>query len=186
MKRLAVVAILLAMLSGCAETEEGLDRAMGLRAKLLGSGGCKFDAAITADYGDETRQFSVSCQGDTQGNVTFTVKEPETIAGITGTVSSNGGKLTFDDKAVAFPLLADEQVTPVSGPWIFLRTLQGGNVRSCGMDGELLRVSIDDSYEDDALRLDIWLDGDDLPVRGEILYRSRRILSLEVTNFEIL
>ncbi len=186
MKRLAVAAILLAMLSGCAETQEGLDRAMGLRAKLLGSGGCQFDAVITADYGDELCEFSVSCQGDSQGNVTFTVKEPETIAGITGAISAEGGKLTFDGKALAFPLLADEQVTPVSGPWIFLRTLQGGNVRSCGMDGDLLRVSIDDSYEDDALRLDIWLDSGDLPVRGEILYRERRIVTIQVKNFVIL
>lgn len=186
MKRLAAVAVLLVTLWGCAETEEGLDRAMGLRVKLLGSGGWRFDAAITADYGDETCEFAVSCEGDKEGNMTFTVKEPETIAGITGNISAEGGKLTFDDKALAFELLADEQVTPVSAPWIFLKTLQGGNVRSCGMDGDLLRVSIDDSYDDDALRLDIWLDGDDLPVRGEILYRDRRILSLEVTNFEIL
>lgn len=186
MKRLAAVMVLLVTLSGCAETGEGLDRAMGLRAKLLGGGGCRFDAVVTADYGDETCEFSVSCQGDTQGNLTFTVKEPETIAGITGSISTEGGKLTFDDKALAFELLADGQVTPVSAPWILCKTLQGGNVRSCGSDGDLLRLSIDDSYEDDALRLDIWLNGEDLPVRGEILYRDRRILSLEVTNFEIL
>ena len=179
MKRLAAMVVLLLVLSGCAETEEGLQRAMSLRARLLGSGGCRFETTITADYGDETCEFAVSCEGDKEGNLSFTVNEPETIAGITGTVSAQGGKLTFE-------LLADEQVTPVSAPWIFVRTLQGGNIRSCGMDGDLLRVSIDDSYDDDALRLDIWLNGDDLPVRGEILYRNRRILSLEVKNFEIL
>ena len=50
----------------------------------------------------------------------------------------------------------------------------------------LLRVTIDDTYEEDALHLDIWLDAQNMPVRAEILYDGVRILSLEVEKFEIL
>ena len=57
---------------------------------------------------------------------------------------------------------------------------------ACGMDGEQVRVSVDDSYEEDALHLDIWLGEGDLPIHGEILYQNRRILSLEVKNFKLL
>ena len=186
MKRLLSMLVLVVALAGCAGGNEELARAMILRAKLLAASGCSFEAVITADYGDKIHCFAVSCTSDGQGNVNFTVAEPETIAGITGTISGDGGKLTFDDTALAFELLADGQVTPVSAPWLLIRSLRGGYVTACGMDGEQVRVSVDDSYEEDALHLDIWLGEGDLPIHGEILYQNRRILSLEVKNFKLL
>lgn len=185
MKKLAVIFLCLFLLTGCIGNNEELERAMGLRAKLL-SGSCGFDTEITADYGDQLYTFSVSCTGDSSGMLTFTVTAPDTIAGIAGSISNGAGKLTFDDTALEFPLLADGQVTPVSAPWLLLKTLQGGYLTSAGMDGELLRLTIDDSYEEDALQLDIWLGRDDKPVRAEILYDGRRILTLTVNNFTFL
>jgi hypothetical protein len=185
MKKLVSVLALVFVLAGCGGKHEDLDRAMVLRSKFLAAGGCSFDAVITADYGDKIHTFGVTCTADGQGNVTFTVTEPETIAGITGKLSGEGGKLTFEDKALAFELLADGQVTPVSAPWLFVKTLRSGYVASYGMDGEQLRISIDDSYEENALHLDYWLGEGDLPVRCEIVYDDRRILSLEVSNFTI-
>lgn len=146
---------------------------------------CSFDAEITADYGDKLHQFAVSCQGDNNGDLIFLVNQPETISGITGKLTDSGGKLTFDETALQFDTMADDQITPVSAPWIFLKTLRSGNLTSAGMEGDLLRLSIDDSYEEDALHLDIWLDEEDMPKRAEILYAGRRILSLDVKNFQI-
>lgn len=186
MKRLVAAAVLMVILSGCTQKDASLDRAMGLRAKLLAGNGCAFDAVVTADYGDSICNFGVSCTSDEQGSVTFKVTKPESIADITGCISNDGGKLTFDDKALAFELLADGQVTPVSAPWLFVRTLRGGYVTACGMDSQQVLVSIDDSYADDALHLDIWLDEADMPVRAEVLYKDRRILSLDIKNFQIL
>ena len=182
MKRIIGLICLALLLTGCARSDQELDRAMSLRAKLLAQA-VTFDAEITADYGDKTYTFSVNCASDTQGNLTFTVTAPETIAGITGAVSASGGKLTFDDTALAFGLMADDQLTPVSGPWVLMNTLRGGYLTSCTQEGELLRVAIDDSYEEDALHLDIWLDGQNLPSRGEILWQGRRLLSITVKNF---
>lgn len=184
MKRLIAVVLSVLLLTGCSGDGGELDRAMALRSKLLASSGCSFDAVITADYGDKTYSFSVTCQADAQGNVTFKVTEPESIAGISGNISDEGGKLTFDDTALGFELLADGQVTPVSAPWLLVKTLRSGYVTSCGMDGEQVRVSIDDSYEEDALHLDVWLDDRNIPVRSEILFRDRRILSLKIENFD--
>jgi len=175
--------LILCFLIGCSGGEKDLERAMALRSRLLKAASCSFDAVVTADYGDKTYSFSMACQADPQGDLSFTVTAPETIAGITGTVGSGGGKLTFDETALQFDLMADGQVTPVSAPWIFLKTLRGGYLTSAGMEGELLRLSIDDSYSEDALHLDIWLDGADTPVRGEVLYDGRRILSVAVANF---
>lgn len=186
MKKAAALLFVMLLLAGCSRGSEAIDRAMELRSRLLSGEGCGFTAQITADYGDEVHTFTVDCQGDHQGNLTFTVTAPESIAGITGTVSEEGGKLTFDDVALAFPLLTQEQISPVTAPWIFLRTLRGGYLTSAGDDDGLLRVTIDDSYDEDALQLDIWLDDGNIPVRAEILYDGSRILSLSVSNFQIL
>lgn len=185
MKKLLGVLCVVLLFAGCSGKRGELDRAMGLRAELLACQGCSFEATITADYGDELHTFSMDCESDHRGNVSFAVTAPETIAGITGKINGEGGKLTFDDKALHFDLMADQQVTPVSSPWILMKTLLGGYLTSCGMDGEYLRLAVDDSYQDDALHLDIWLDEADLPVRGEIFFDNRRIVTLELKNFRI-
>ena len=182
MKQIVAVLLVCLLLVGCSGENGDMDRAMALRSNLL-AGSVQFDVDITADYGDKTYTFSAQCAADSKGNLTFTVVKPETISGISGSVSASGGKLTFDGKALSFPLLADDQITPVCGPWVFVKTLRSGYLTSCGKEGDLLRLAIDDSYADDALHLDIWLDEADLPVRGEILWQGRRILSLEVKNF---
>lgn len=182
MKRIIAAVCLLILLAGCSGKQEEMDRAMALRSKLLAQGAA-FDAEITADYGKELYTFSMSCQMDTQGKLTFSVTAPESIRGIGGEISAAGGALAFDEEALSFPLLADGQVTPVSAPWVLMHTLRSGYLTSCGSEGDTLRIAIDDSYEDDALHLDIWLDSDDLPARGEILWQGRRILSVVVKNF---
>ena len=162
-----------------------MKRAMELRTRLLSSA-VAFDVTVTADYGTQSLVFLLNCTADKQGKLTFSVVKPETIAGITGELSSNGGKLTFDNQALAFELLADGQVSPISGPWLLLNTLRCGYLTSCALEGENLRLTIDDSYEEDALHLDVWLDGEDCPIRGEVLWQGRRIVSMDVTNFRFL
>lgn len=185
MKRFGALVFLLVLLAGCGSGNQDLDRVMALRAKLLGSEGCSFQASITADYGDTLHSFSMDCLGDSRGNLQFQVTAPESISGITGQFQAGKGVLTFDDVALEFPLLADGQVTPVSGPWIFWKTLLGGYLTSCGREGDCLRVCIDDSYADDALQLDIWLDEKDVPLRAEICYDGRRILTMDIEEFDI-
>ena len=77
-------------------------------------------------------------------------------------------------------------VSPVSGPWLLMKTLRSGYLTSCGVEDGCLRIAIDDSYEDDALHLDVWLDESDCPKRGEILWKGRRILTVEIENFVFL
>lgn len=183
MKKLAGALCLVVILSGCGSENKELDKGMALRSKVLSAESVSFDVQITADYGDKVHNFAMACQGDSLGNLTFSVTEPETIAGITGRIDQKGGNLTFDDTALYFDLMADDQLSPVSAPWILLKTLRSGYLTSACTEEEKTRLTIDDSYEDDALTLDIWLDGSDLPERSEILHRGRRILSLKITSF---
>lgn len=175
--------ILLVFLSGCSGGNDALDRAMALRSRLVSSDGYSFDTEVTADYGDKLYTFSLSCQADSAGNIAFTVISPESIAGITGKVSEQGGQLTFDDTALAFELLADGQFSPVSAPWVLVHTLHSGYLTSCAQTEDGLLLCIDDSYEEDALNLSIYLGQEDLPTAAEISWQGRRILSLTVKNF---
>ena len=182
MKRFGALILLVLFLTGCGGASREMNRGLALREKMLKEP-CAFETKITADYGDKLYTFALSCTGDDQGNLSFTVENPETISGITGRITGSGGELTFDDTSLSFPLMADGQVTPVSAPWLLLKTLRSGYLSSAGTDGEYLRLCMDDSYQDDALHLDIWVNEENVPVNAEILYGGRKILSLEVTSF---
>ena len=185
MKKLTALMLTILLLTGCSETRNMLDKAMTLRVDLLACESYCFDAAITADYGDEVNTFSMHCVGDNDGNLEFTVTKPETIAGITGAISAQEGEFTFDDQAVAFPLLAEGQVAPISGPWILMKTLMGGYLTACNEEDDLIHLMINDSYAEDALELEIWLDENTNPIQAEIGYEGRRIVTMEIENFQI-
>ena len=185
MKRLALLFLVLILLCGCSANSEDLDRAMTLRGKLQQKE-VTFDVEITADYGDKIHTFAMECHADTKGNLNFTVVKPESIAGISGTVSKGSGKLTFDDQVLAFDILADNLISPVSGPWVLMETLRSGYLTSCSQEREFLRVAIDDSYAENALHLEVWLNSDNIPQQCEIYWQGRRLLSMDVKNFAFL
>ena len=167
MKRF-ISAFLLLCLFGCSSTEH-IDPALQLRHRLLNCETCRFDAIITADYGDKVYSFSLNCTMDSNGDVSFCVVQPDTINGITGKISANGGALTFDDQVLAFPTLADGQLSPVSGPYLLIKTLRSGYIRACGEEEDLWKLQISDSYAQ----------------RADILYAGRRYLAMQIENFEI-
>ncbi len=172
------------MLCGCGRKDDALDKALAVRQRLQGAP-CSFVCTVTADYGEKIHVFSMRCTADVDGNMTFEVLSPETISGITGVISRNKGKLTFDDKALAFELLADGQFSPVSAPWILIYTLRGGYLTSCTETDYGMLLCIDDSYDTDPLRLDVRMDKDGNPMSAEILWQGRRILSMEIENFQL-
>lgn len=186
MKKVLVFSMIL-FLFGCSERSSELDRGIAFREKLLNCAGCSFTAEITADFGDKTYTFVMDSQGNPDGSLGFTVREPESISGISGTLSAKGGEITFDeDRGVAFPLLAEGEITPVSGPWMLYNTLRSGYILSCGMEGDLTRLTLNDSYEEEAFQVDVWLNGEDQPVTAEILWKGRRVLTIRVAQFQFL
>ena len=173
------------LLSGCASTQS-TDRAVLLRQSLLSAESCSFHARITADYGSVVYQFALACAVDKNGDIKFSVVEPDSIAGITGSIHGDSGQLHFDDQVLGFSLLVDEQFSPVSAPWILMKTLRGGFIHTVKQTERGTYVCIDDSFDDDALQLDIWLDEKNNPIEAEILWKSRRILSIQITDFALL
>lgn len=186
MKRLVAVFLCLFMLSGCRSGASQIDGAMALRQRILDAKGCEFDCVISADYADIIHTFCLHCVFDENGGLTFRVTAPESISGITGVIDSKAGKLTFDDQALVFQLLADGYISPVSASWLFMKTLRSGYIHACGKQEDGMRIILHDSYEENPLQLDVWTDGQGNPVHGEILWQGRKILSLDVSNFRCL
>jgi hypothetical protein len=185
MKRAFSILLLGLMLSGCSGNEL-LDRAMAIRSNLLAASQCSFSAEIIADYGEQLHTFEMDCLADAEGKLTFQVMSPETIRGISGNITDSGGRLTFDETALQFDLLADQQLSPVSAPWVLVKTLRSGYLRAAGEEDGLLRLTLDDSYEEGAMQVDVWINEKDQPVRSAILYKGKQILSLTVRDFELL
>lgn len=185
MKQAWALVLCMILLTGCAGEPKEMGQALSFRKALLEAEGCSFDAEITADYGDSLYTFGLSCQADQQGNMVFTVQTPETISGISGKIASGKAWLTFDDKALEFSPLVDGQVTPVGAPWLLLHALRSGYIASAGYEDELLRLTIEDSFRDSPLHVDVWLEKGNTPCRGEILYKGVRILSLAVANYQM-
>ena len=184
MKKL-ISLVLFVLLSGCA-FQDNVDKAIVLRQQILNSNGCAFDAEITADYSDKLYTFGMKCTSDTSGNVDFIITSPETIAGIEGNINAENGQLRFDDQILVFDLLTEELITPISAPWLLMKTLRSGYIDAGGMDGDLYRVQIDDSYEEDPLRLDIWLNAENLPSWADVFHDGRRVVSIKLENFQLL
>ena len=68
-------------------------------------------------------------------------------------------------------------------PWIVVEALRGGYIRSTGTDAEFVRLTLDDTYGQQTLQVDVWLT-DDLKIdRCEVIWEGRRILSMNVEMF---
>ena len=187
MRKLLTLLLIMLSLSGCTAKNHELEQMMTFRASLLSAMGCQFSANITADYHDELYQFTLDCQCDEEGNLYFEVQTPESISGINGSIRGSGGKIYFENEtALAFETMADGQITPITAAWVFVKALRSGYVTSCGIEDDDTRVSIEDSYQENGLRLDIWFTPENNPKHAEILWKDRRILSLDVVDFEIL
>ena len=185
MKITAAVVLIACLLSGCQAKDHSLEEAMELRTQILNAEKCSFQAVVTADYGDDLYTFQMECEADSAGNLSFTVIDPETIRGITGHISQDSAGLTFDDKVLAFQTIADGLVTPVTAPWLFMKTLRSGYLKDVAETEQGFEISIDDSYAEESLQLRIRTAGD-LPAFAEIFWQGRRILTVSVENFSFL
>lgn len=186
MKRMICMMCMMIFLTGCQKPTNAMDVALQFRQNLNAGTACVFDVKITADYGKTCYAFMLNCEAEKDGSLTFNVTAPETISGIMGSISEKGGQLTFDDSALAFPLLADEQLSPISAPWIFIKSMRGGFITSAGMVDNQVRLIMEDSFQGDTLTVHTWLDANNMPILAEIYHNGYRILTLEMENFQIL
>ena len=175
--------LLLVFLLGCSGADADLEAALELRSRCLAASSVTFGAEVRADYITQIEEFSLACSLDREGNMTFQVLEPEEIADVGGTVAGEG-TVEFEGTVLAFPLMAEGRLSPLSGPWVLMRAIRTGAIVAVGREGELLHLTIDDSYADNALTVDIWLEDGEIE-EAEIAWEGRRCLTMTVDDFSI-
>ena len=141
--------------------------------------------AIARD-GDKFYTFNMDCKTETDGTVRFQVLAPETISGVSGVVSDNTGKITFDDKVLLFEPIADGILTPVSAPWFFIRGLKSGYIDSC-MDTENgYCVQFQDNHSEMTIIVSVNVDKQNIPTQAQIIWDGMQIVSMRIEGFTIL
>lgn len=175
--------MLLVFFVGCSGGDPDMEEALAFRSRCLAASSVTFQMEVAADYITQVEEFGMDCCLDRQGNLTFSVREPEEIGGIGGTVSGDG-KVQFDGTVLAFPLLAEGRLSPLSGPWVLMRAVRSGNLVAVGREEDKLHLTVDDSYADNALTVDLWLEDGKIE-EAEIAWEGRRCLTMTVDEFSV-
>ena len=183
--RLLIIVFLSFVLTGCQIQDKGIDPAMNLRSSLLEAEECSFQNTVTADYGTEVYTFQMDVQWKNTNTMQFTITDPETVKGITGSFSEEAASLVFDSTVLAFPALSEGELTPVSAPWLFLKALRSGYISGYAEESDGTRIYIDDSFEDMPLNFEVLLNDSGIPVFVEYIWQERRILSADIREFTI-
>ena len=180
MKR--ILPLFLVFLLGCSGPDPAMEAALDLRSRCLASPAIRFRAEIRADYITGFEEFTLDCETSPDGAVSFRVASPEEIADICGTVRRDEGTVEFDGAVLAYPLMAQERLSPLSGPWVVMKAIRSGCIIAAGQEGELTRVTIDDSYADNALTVDVWLE-DGQVIQAEVAWEGLRCLVMTFDDF---
>ena len=182
LRRILSLCVVLVLLTGCKGEESLLAHGVSFRGSLVAAGGCSFRAHITADYGPEIQNFTLDCQSDGNGIVHFSVVDPETIAGITGTMEGEEGTITYDGLQLAFPLLVYDRISPVAAPAFVVHCWLKEFILSAGIHGEQYRVTYEKKIQDKVLLIDTYFEKD-IPISAELCYNGYRILNIQITDF---
>ena len=166
---------------GCSGADPLMEEALALRSRCL-AGAVSFEAEIRADYITNIESFTLDCTFDEAGQMSFAVTEPDDIAGIRGTVTGTEGTVVYDDVVLGYPLLAQGRLSPLAAPWVLVKALREGCIIAVGREGEVLHLTIDDSYADNALTVDIWLEEGRVE-EAEIAWEGRRCVTMTVEDF---
>lgn len=181
-----VIAVLMCVLLFCGcSAEKELAPLERLRQSMEQNQGCEFDVHILSQTEDRICRFTLHCV-QTGEQFRFEVLSPESIRGIAGTISDSGGALEFDDTLLAFPLLANGEVSPIISPWLLLRCLKNGLVQHAGQTEVGVSVSFADSFRGEEFRVEAALDGMGTPLGCELFWGGRRILQLQVEAFRFM
>ncbi len=159
-----------------------MEQAITFRGKLISGDGCSFRAQITADYGQEVQHFTLACDADMEGMVSFCVVEPDTIEGITGKMEGEKGTVTYDGLQLAFPLMVYDQISPVAAPALTVACWMKEFILSAGISEDIYRVSYEKKINGKDLLIDTYFEND-IPISAELCYNGYRIVNINITDF---
>ena len=187
MRRFAAIQILLCicvLFTACGTESQTLAPAIEFRAALVQAGGCTFRAEVRADFGETVAFFCMDCDAEADGILRLTLTAPETLAGITATVTDAGGKVTYDGMALDFGLMAGGNVIPAAAPALAVDCWIREYIASAGQEEERYRVTYEKDFDEKKLVVDTWYENG-VPICAEVCYNDQRILKLLISDFTL-
>lgn len=181
--KIAVPMLLLLLLCACGARETSAQTPVRFRTSLTQAGGCDFVAAVTADYGDYIRQFTINCDCE-PGKTECTVQEPEYASGITAAVSGEEASVRFGDTVLAVEEFSSRKISPVAAPYISERAWSEGYISATGMDGEMETVEYTLGYGSDQLTVITYFSGQ-VPVLSAISDGKADLITCKITDFSL-
>lgn len=180
----AVPMMLLLLLSACGAAKESAQTPVRFRTGLNEMGRCNFTLALTADYGDFTRDFTLECHGDVAGEASLTVMSPEIAQGITATVGGEEANVSYSDTILAVESFETRPISPMAAPYLLTRAWSEGYIESCGRDGDLEQVHYLLGYGGQQLEIITCFLGQE-PQRAEISDGENILISCEISDFTL-
>ena len=183
MKRIISCVLIILFLFGCSKNSTSITGALNLRQDILKGEGCSFTAKVTVDYSDCSYSFTVDCHAQNNGSLEFSIASPDSISGIIGSISEDGGKLLFNDQALLFEPLVNGQLSPAIAPWIMVEGIKSGYIQSGAKIKGGYEYCFNDSFQSESIQMVLTVNALGDPVFCEIFWHNSRILSIEISNY---
>lgn len=184
MKRYGIIALLCAllMLTGCGETSsaaEEIRRQYGLIDTV------QMEAEVTFHMSGEERCFTLQCDY-TQDGANVTVTAPETVAGVTATLTGEDLTLTYDGESLSVGEIGG--VNPISALPQMLRIIADGYLlEESGEkieDIDCCRLLLDTTMGGEEVQCAVWIDeATYLPRYGEFSVNGETKVSVKMLAF---
>lgn len=182
----AVLLVFLLGLTGCASSGGGAEElALEIRTEYISATRLDMTLRVTADYGDRVYEYGLKYVGDASSG-TLEIRSPESIAGLTATVTADGATLQYDGAILDTGLL-DGGLSPMQAVPLLLSEWQSGYITDCYFetfgDTESLAVS---TQITDSETQKVWFDVEThLPVRAEIFSEGSMVISCDFEDIII-
>lgn len=185
MKKLGIMALLLAvllMVTGCGEKGSAaaeIQRQYGLIDTA------QMEAEVTFRNGSDERCFTLQCDY-TPDKAQVTVTAPETVAGVTATVTGEDLTLNYDGESLSVGDMG--ALSPLASLPQLLRAIASGYVLEEGQetleDTSCCRLVLDTTIGGEAVTCSVWIDEETLlPRYGEFSVDGETITSVKMLAF---
>ena len=184
--RKAIVSALmmtLLLLPGCGEREARLEKGFEtLRKAVTVAEDIRFQAAMTADYGQSVSEYELAASYDGR-ETTLEILAPELIKGIKASAQRGETTVSYDGVILGAGPLDEEGLTPMSAIPVMLDAMASAYVELLWWDGDYIAARL---YVGESSVLTLWLDGNTfVPVAGEIAADGRTVIACRIDGWEI-
>lgn len=186
----APMILLILLLAACGRDSKAEERALAIRAQLIGAATCTMESELSADYGDRLYVYTLTYQWNKAGGGMVTVLAPENIAGVTAIVEGGQTSLTYEGVRLETGSLSSEGLSPLDALPALLTQCREGYISDAGFEkwkdtGALSVTYGDPSKENPSpVTYRVWFAVDSgTPLYAEVMSEGKTVLRCEFHSF---